>query len=110
MVKERHYLLPSVPTRGHGLVLLVFWSLVFVIENLSFINMQHEDWWFHLSNTKDTIEMTIFALRYAACLFIFVLGLKAPGVVRQFDTDYTNLLNGQEDVCFFFVYHISCIL
>lgn len=94
IVKERYFLLPSMPTRGHGLVLLVFWTLVFIVENLSFINMRHEDWWFNLNSNKDKIEMSIFALRYASCLFIFVLGLKAPGIVEE----YTNLTNDENSV------------
>lgn len=91
MVKERHYQLPSVPARGHGLVLLIFWTLLFIVENLSFINMRHEDWWFNLTNTTDSIEMAFFVLRYVGCLFIFVLGLKAPGIARNPGENYTNL-------------------
>lgn len=45
--QERNYLLPSSPPRGHGAVLLIFFALIFVAENLSFINYRHEDWWFH---------------------------------------------------------------
>lgn len=44
--QERNYLLPSVPSRGHGLVLLIFFTLIFISENLTFINVRHEDWWF----------------------------------------------------------------
>lgn len=46
LYKERHYQLPSTPSRGHGLVLLTFWTLSFVNENLSFINMRDNEWWF----------------------------------------------------------------
>lgn len=46
---ERNYLLPTVPTRGHGVVLLIFWTLVFVSENLAFLNLRNEDWWFDLT-------------------------------------------------------------
>lgn len=45
---ERKYSLPSVPTRGHGLVLLTFWSLIFIFENLSFVNLGQQSWWFKL--------------------------------------------------------------
>lgn len=48
VIKERLYQLPSVPTRGHGLVLLLFWTLAFINESLAFINLRHEDWWFNL--------------------------------------------------------------
>jgi hypothetical protein len=45
---ERNYLLPSLPPRGHGLVLLFFWTLVLISESVSFINLNREDWWFDL--------------------------------------------------------------
>lgn len=85
LVKERYYLLPSVPPSGHGVVLLLFWSLEFIVENLAFINLRHEDWWFHWHSPKDTPEMAFFVLRYISGLFIFIVGLKAPGIVRHFD-------------------------
>lgn len=43
---ERHKLLPSIPTRGHGIVLLGFWTLAFVTENLMFVNIYKSEWWF----------------------------------------------------------------
>ncbi|XP_055382826.1 ATP-binding cassette sub-family B member 6 [Condylostylus longicornis] len=79
--KERYYLLPSVPTRGHGFILLLFWTMLFIVENLSFVNMRHEDWWFNLKTTKDKIEMSLFIIRYTSALLIFILGLKAPGIM-----------------------------
>lgn len=45
--QERFNQLPSVPVRGHGIVLLLFFTLIFITENLAFINIRHEDWWFH---------------------------------------------------------------
>ncbi len=42
---ERRRLLPSIPTRGHGLVLLVFWTLAFIVENLAFVSWFSKDWW-----------------------------------------------------------------
>lgn len=47
---ERHKLLPSVPPHGHGLVLLGFWTLAFVGENIVFINIGKLEWWFHLNS------------------------------------------------------------
>lgn len=91
LIKERYYLLPSVPTRGHGLVLLLFWSLVFIGENLAFINLKREDWWFHFKTVKDKTEMSLFVARYVSCLFIFVLGLKAPGILSHREDDYIHL-------------------
>jgi ATP-binding cassette subfamily B (MDR/TAP) protein 6 len=49
VVIERKYMLPSVPTRGHGLVLLIYWTLLFITENLAFLNLKKEEWWFRLT-------------------------------------------------------------
>uniref|UniRef100_A0A1B0AAF4 ATP-binding cassette sub-family B member 6 n=1 Tax=Glossina pallidipes TaxID=7398 RepID=A0A1B0AAF4_GLOPL len=86
ILKERHYQLPSVPTRGHGLILLVFWTLAFINESLAFINLKHEDWWFHMKTRKDEIEMGLFITRYLIASLIFVLGLKAPGITFPYNS------------------------
>ncbi|XP_034664606.1 ATP-binding cassette sub-family B member 6, mitochondrial [Drosophila subobscura] len=83
-LKERFYQLPSVPTRGHGLILLLFWTLAFINESLAFINLRHEDWWFNLKSNKDQIEMGLFVTRFLCSLLIFVLGLKAPGIMAPY--------------------------
>nr|XP_012152493.1 PREDICTED: ATP-binding cassette sub-family B member 6, mitochondrial isoform X2 [Megachile rotundata] len=88
---ERHKLLPSVPPHGHGLVLLGFWTLAFVSENLVFVNIGKLEWWFHLNTLTDQIEMALFVLRYVSNLMIFALGLKAPGITGNTDTEYHNL-------------------
>ncbi|XP_017103824.2 ATP-binding cassette sub-family B member 6 [Drosophila bipectinata] len=85
ILKERFYQLPSVPTRGHGLILLLFWTLAFINESLAFINLRHEDWWFHLKSNKDAIEMGLFVTRFFCSLLIFVLGLKAPGIMAPYN-------------------------
>ena len=46
---ERKRMLPSIPTRGHGLVLLIFWTLAFLRENLAFISWWSHSWWWYLS-------------------------------------------------------------
>ncbi|XP_071057078.1 ATP-binding cassette sub-family B member 6 isoform X2 [Onthophagus taurus] len=96
--KERKYLLPSVPTRGHGLVLLVFWSLAYISENLAFLNLAKKSWWFELKDLSDHLEMVLFILRYLSCLILFVLGLKAPGIMQTVDyfslNDSTRNLTG----------------
>lgn len=96
--KERYYLLPSVPTRGHGLVLLLFWTLAFIGENLAFVNLKQDDWWFNFTTLKDKVEMSLFVARYISCLFIFVLGLKAPGILTHRDDDYIHLQNDANSV------------
>uniref|UniRef100_V5GJI0 ATP-binding cassette sub-family B member 6 n=1 Tax=Anoplophora glabripennis TaxID=217634 RepID=V5GJI0_ANOGL len=93
---ERHYLLPSVPTRGHGIVLLIFWTLIFISENLAFLNLGQKNWWFKLTNTTDQIEMALYVLRYVSCLTIFFLGLKAPGIMQN--VDYFSLNDPQRNV------------
>jgi len=45
ILMERKSLLPSMPARGHGLVLLIFWVLVFLAENVAFITIKRDDWW-----------------------------------------------------------------
>ncbi|PBC28742.1 ATP-binding cassette sub-family B member 6 [Apis cerana] len=91
---ERHKLLPSVPPRGHGLVLLGFWTLAFVSENLVFVNIGKLEWWFHLNTLTDQIEMALFILRYVSNLIIFALGLKAPGITGNTNPEYHTLNNG----------------
>ncbi|KAL6261955.1 hypothetical protein P5V15_007039 [Pogonomyrmex californicus] len=88
---ERHKLLPSVLPHGHGLVLLGFWTLAFVAENLVLINIGKLEWWFHLNSLTDQIEMALFVLRYASNLLIFALGLRAPGIANNFDSEYHTL-------------------
>lgn len=46
-----------------------------------------------MHSTKDTVEMTFFVLRYVCGLFIFILGLKAPGIVTHFEHDHERLVD-----------------
>ena len=46
---ERKHMLPSIPTKGHGLVLLAFWTLAFLRENLAFISWWSHSWWWYFS-------------------------------------------------------------
>lgn len=98
VLKERYYLLPSWPARGHGLALLTFWTLIFINENLSLMNLKKEDWWSHVSATlRDKVEMSLFVTRYACSLLLFVLGLKAPGIQRNRDDEYIHLNEDREN-------------
>jgi ATP-binding cassette, subfamily B (MDR/TAP), member 6 len=89
VVKERHYQLPSVPSRGHGIVLLLFFALV---------NINSKDWWFELKTKKDRIEMGFFVTRYICTLFMFVLGLKAPGITSVLSEDEEVLVDNENEV------------
>ncbi|XP_049873404.1 ATP-binding cassette sub-family B member 6 [Pectinophora gossypiella] len=95
-VLERRYLLPSVPPRGHGFVLLVFWAMIFVSENLSFLNLNKEGWWWHLKDLQDRLEMALFVGRYVSCMIMFVLGMKAPGIMHQFE--YLDNEDGRRNI------------
>lgn len=48
ILMERNSLLPSMPARGHGLVLLIFWILMFCAQNLIIITVKKESWWLKL--------------------------------------------------------------
>ncbi|XP_014205257.1 ATP-binding cassette sub-family B member 6, mitochondrial [Copidosoma floridanum] len=85
---ERHQLLPSVPTHGHGIVLLGFWTLAFVSDNLVFVNLFRKEWWFKFETLSDKIEMVLFISRYCSSLLIFSLGLQAPGIIGYPPSNY----------------------
>ncbi|KAG4077459.1 hypothetical protein HA402_002886 [Bradysia odoriphaga] len=83
ILTERYYRLQSVTTRGHGPILLVFWTLALIAEILSIIYLQLDD-----------IEIIFFVLRFASLLLIFILGFKAPGIVKDND-DGDRLLDDE---------------
>ena len=57
---ERKKLLPAVPSRRHGLVLLVLWTLAFLRENLAFISWWNQDWWWSLNRfVPDSFLITL---------------------------------------------------
>ncbi|WAQ94586.1 ABCB6-like protein [Mya arenaria] len=57
---ERKQLLPALPSRRHGLVLLVFWTLAFLRENLAFISWWSHDWWWYLNSPADHAEFGLW--------------------------------------------------
>ncbi|XP_053680599.1 ATP-binding cassette sub-family B member 6 [Anopheles nili] len=98
LVKERYYLLPSVPTHGHGLVLLIFWTMVFVVQNAAFINLNYQHGWFRLDTLQDKVEFVMFVSRYVITMLLFVIGLKAPGISSaRFSEEYQTMLPVQEN-------------
>jgi len=82
LILEKSSLLPSTVSirRGHGLILLLFWTFSFIILNLEFINIHSEDSWFQLKTTAQVVEFCLFVVRYIATCLAFLLGLKAPGL------------------------------
>lgn len=54
--------------------------------------------------------MTLFVARYITCLFVFVLGLKAPGLVAHREDDYIHLRNDANAVSnTVVIYCLHCI-
>lgn len=45
---ERNYDLPTTPAQGHGVVVVLFWALEFVVENLSVVSFNGSLWWWKL--------------------------------------------------------------
>ncbi|KAG0415713.1 hypothetical protein HPB47_007111 [Ixodes persulcatus] len=82
---ERHWALPSVPTHGHGLPLLLFWAASMVQEALAFLGLHNPDWWFHLHSKRDMAEMAFYATRFVLSLLVFAIGLKGPSVPSSRD-------------------------
>jgi ATP-binding cassette, subfamily B (MDR/TAP), member 6 len=93
--KERHYQLPSTPSRGHGVILLLFFTLNFISQNVALINLNAEDWWFQMKTKRDNIEMGLFITRYIGTMLCFVLGLKAPGIQSIENEDETVLIDNE---------------
>lgn len=91
--KERHYQLPSTPTRGHGVILLLFFTLNFITQNVTFFNLNASDWFFQMKTKSDNIEMSLFITRYICTMLCFVLGFKAPGIQAIENEDETVLIN-----------------
>ncbi|KAG5682449.1 hypothetical protein PVAND_011801 [Polypedilum vanderplanki] len=97
ILKERHYQLPATPSRGHGLTLLFFFTLVFICQNLALVNLNGDNWWFAMKSRTDKIEMGLFITRYICTLFVFVLGLKAPGIQSIATEEESSLVTEEND-------------
>ncbi|XP_060851050.1 ATP-binding cassette sub-family B member 6 isoform X2 [Rhopalosiphum padi] len=94
VLMERKSLLPSMPARGHGLILLIFWILIFITENLAFITIKRDDWWIKLHNLNGQIEFGFFVGNYILSFLLLILGVKAPGIMTA--RDYFSLHNSTD--------------
>ncbi|XP_040214054.1 ATP-binding cassette sub-family B member 6, mitochondrial [Rana temporaria] len=91
---ERTRALDRERSRGHGAVLLLFWALAFAAENLAFISWQSPRWWWKSMDTSDQkVQFSLWTLRYICTLFLFTLGILAPGRPRK---PYIILINEDE--------------
>lgn len=75
VLMERKSLLPSMPARGHGLVLLIFWVLVFLAENVAFITITRDDWWPKLNESVNKFFYG-FLLNYINLLLMIYFQFK----------------------------------
>ncbi|XP_075465737.1 ATP-binding cassette sub-family B member 6 [Ascaphus truei] len=91
---ERTRALVRERSRGHGVVLLLFWALAFAAENLAFISWQSPHWWWSSPKSlPEMVQLNLWIVRYVCALFLFVLGIIAPGRPRK---PYVLLINEDE--------------
>lgn len=76
-------ILPSIPSRGHGLVLLIFWTLQLIIENFAFISYKGKEWFWNLDSQTDRIRFSLWCFRFTTTLICFLIGFWAPGVPKR---------------------------
>ncbi|KAI0233623.1 ATP-binding cassette sub-family B member 6, mitochondrial [Lamellibrachia satsuma] len=89
---ERRRMLPSIPTRGHGLVLLLFVTIAFATENIAFLSWYSSFWWWTNRTYSNKIRLGLWVFRYVSTLLLFALGFLAPGLPLQ-----TPLINANSD-------------
>ncbi|KAL7633804.1 UNVERIFIED_CONTAM: hypothetical protein RMT77_015760 [Armadillidium vulgare] len=79
---------------GHSYVLVFFWSMAFLTENLAIVNFSSPNWWFRISSVSDVIELTLYILRYVSMAFLFIIGLLAPGIPQEYRSISSSERNG----------------
>ncbi|KAK2158020.1 hypothetical protein NP493_1828g00001 [Ridgeia piscesae] len=89
---ERRRMLPSIPTRGHGLVLLLFVTIAFAAENIAFLSWYSSLWWWTKRTYSNKVRLGLWVFRYVSTLLLFGLGFLAPGIPLQ-----TPLVNANSD-------------
>ena len=89
--------MPTVQSRGHGLIILVFWCLAVLVEIFTIISYRSPYWFFqpivHDKTSADEIHLVRFGywiFRLVITIFVFLIGLRAPGVPRR---RYAVMLN-----------------
>ncbi|CAF1384544.1 unnamed protein product [Rotaria magnacalcarata] len=94
---ERTKTMPTAQSRGHGLIILIFWCLSVLTEIFTLISYRSPFWFFQTivqnKTSADEIHLVRFSywiFRLIATVFIFSIGLRAPGVPRR---RYAILLN-----------------
>ncbi|XP_060754475.1 ATP-binding cassette sub-family B member 6 isoform X2 [Neoarius graeffei] len=90
---ERKRVLVTDRTRGHSAVLLLYWTVAFVAENLAFVSWESPRWWWGFENPEQLVEFAFWLFRYICSGTLFFIGLKAPGLPRR---PYALLVNEDE--------------
>ena len=60
---ERRFQLPTSPGHGHGVILLVTWTLTFIFANLSLLSVNQHEWFFHLETIGDKAYSSMTELK-----------------------------------------------
>jgi len=94
---ERTKTMPTAQSRGHGLIILIFWCLAVLVEIFTVISYRSPYWFFqpivHEKTSADEIYLVRFGywiFRLITTIFVFLIGLRAPGVPRR---RYAVMLN-----------------
>ncbi|XP_012938229.1 ATP-binding cassette sub-family B member 6, mitochondrial [Aplysia californica] len=83
---EKRSMLPTTPSRGQGIVLLMFWGLFLIRETLFFVSWNDPAWWWQLETQYDEVEFGLFILRFVLVLCLLILGFVGPSVQRSIFT------------------------
>ncbi|XP_033646559.1 ATP-binding cassette sub-family B member 6, mitochondrial-like isoform X2 [Asterias rubens] len=75
---------------GHGFILLLFWALAFVYENIAFVSWSSPHWWWGFDSDIKQAELGLWVVRYVCTLLLFAIGLRAPGLPRK---SYNLMIN-----------------
>jgi ATP-binding cassette subfamily B (MDR/TAP) protein 6 len=89
--------MPTAQTRGHGLIILTFWCIAVLIELFTLISYRSSLWFFQPIAQHESLIDEIYLVRFGywifrliATIFVFSIGLRAPGVPRR---RYAIMLN-----------------
>ncbi|KAK3099268.1 hypothetical protein FSP39_001923 [Pinctada imbricata] len=80
---ERDRALPNSGWRGHGAVLLIFWTLAFVKETLYFISWNNKTYFWQMVDDADYAEFSLWFIRIFIVSILLVLGFVAPSRPRS---------------------------
>jgi ATP-binding cassette subfamily B (MDR/TAP) protein 6 len=89
--------MPTAQSRGHGLTILTFWCISVLIELFVLISYRSPSWFLQPifvgdspAQEIDLVRFGYWMFRLIATIFIFFIGLRAPGVPRR---RYAIMLN-----------------